>query len=166
MPDGPAGMPDVGDAAPELRLPDADGVEHALEDLRGSWVLVSFYPADDTPGCTKQACSVRDHWDELRAAGIEVLSVSPDDAASHAAFTRSYELPHTLLCDPSRETMARWGAWGEKVLYGRTVVGVIRCAFLVDPDGVVRKRWQRVRTAHHAPDVLKAHASLVGRAGG
>ncbi len=153
-------MLEVGDEAPDFGLPDADGREHRLADHRGSWVLVSFYPADDTPGCTKQACSVRDHWDELRDAGIDVLSISPDDAASHAAFTAKHDLPHTLLCDPAREVMEPWGAWGEKVLYGRTTVGVRRIAYLIDPDGVVRKVWKRVRTAEHASDVLKAHAAL------
>jgi peroxiredoxin Q/BCP len=153
---------EVGDVAPDFALPDAAGVTHTLADRRGSWVLVSFYPADDTPGCTKQACSVRDHWGELTDAGIDVLSISPDDAVSHEAFTAKYDLPHTLLCDPEKTVMTPWGAWGEKVLYGKTVVGVIRCAYLVDPEGVVRKVWKRVRTAQHAQDVLKAHAALVG----
>lgn len=155
-------MFEPGDQPDDFKLPDADGAEHALSDHRGSWVLVSFYPADDTPGCTKQACSVRDHWADLRDAGIDVLSISPDDAASHAAFTEKYELPHTLLCDPEKRVMEPWGAWGEKVLYGKTVTGVIRCAYLLDPDGVVRKTWKRVRTEHHAQDVLKAHADLTG----
>lgn len=153
-------MFEVGDSAPDFSLPDADGTTHSLSDHAGSWRLVSFYPADDTPGCTKQACSVRDHWDELRAAGIAVLSISPDDAASHEAFTSRYDLPHTLLCDPTREVMEPWGAWGEKTLYGRTTIGVRRIAYLIDPDGVVRKTWKRVRTAQHAEDVLKAHAAL------
>lgn len=155
-------MFEVGDVPPDFSLPDAAGQEHRLQDHRGSWVLVSFYPADDTPGCTKQACSVRDRWDELTAAGIGVLSISPDDAASHEAFATKHDLPHTLLCDPDKQVMEPWGAWGEKVLYGRTVTGVIRCAYLIDPDGVVRKVWKRVRTAQHAQDVLKAHAALVG----
>ena len=146
----------------KIALPDASGRDHRLHDLRGSWVLVSFYPADDTPGCTKQACSVRDHWDDLVAAGIEVLSISPDDAVSHEAFTTKYDLPHALLCDPDKRVMEPWGAWGEKVLYGRTVTGVIRCAYLIDPDGVVQKVWKHVRTAQHAEDVLKAHAQLAG----
>lgn len=155
-------MIDEGTTAPDFTLPDADGTEHSLTDHRGSWVLVAFYPADDTPGCTKQACSVRDHWDELRDAGIDVLSISPDDADSHAAFIDKYDLPHTLLCDPDKQVMEAWGAWGEKVLYGRTVTGVIRCGYLIDPDGVVRKTWKRIRTAQHAEDVLKAHAKLTG----
>lgn len=155
-------MFETGTEAPDFTLPDADGEQHSLSDHRGSWVLVAFYPADDTSGCTKQACSVRDHWGELREAGIDVLSISPDDAASHAAFIDKYDLPHTLLCDPDKQVMEPWGAWGEKVLYGRTVTGVIRCGYLIDPDGVVRKTWKRIRTAEHAPDVLKAHAQLTG----
>ena len=155
-------MFEVGDTPPDFELPDASGEQHTLHARRGGWVLVSFYPADDTPGCTKQACSVRDHWDELAAAGIDVLSISPDDAASHEAFVEKYDLPHTLLCDPQRRVMEPWGAWGEKVLYGRTSVGVRRIAYLIDPDGVVRKVRKRVRTAHHAEDALAAHAKLVG----
>lgn len=151
-----------GTTAPDFTLPDAAGTSHTLSDHRGSWVLVAFYPADDTPGCTKQACSVRDNWDALQEAGIDVLSISPDDAASHAAFTDKYDLPHTLLCDPEKQVMEEWGAWGEKVLYGKTVTGVIRCGYLIDPEGVVRKRWKQIRTAQHAEDVLKAHAKLTG----
>lgn len=153
-------MFELGTEPPDFTLPDAEGTEHSLSDHRGSWVLVAFYPADDTPGCTKQACSVRDHWDELRDAGIDVLEVSPDDRASHAAFVDKYDLPHTLLSDPDKQVMQEWGAWGEKVLYGKTVTGVIRCGYLIDPEGVVRKRWKRIRTAQHAQDVLKAHAKL------
>lgn len=153
-------MFEPGQTPPDFTLPDAEGQQHSLSDHRGSWVLVSFYPADDTAGCTKQACSVRDHWDDLREAGIEVLSISPDGPASHAAFSDKYDLPHTLLCDPDKHMMSAWGAWGEKVLYGNTVTGVIRCAYLIDPEGVVRKTWKRVRTDQHAQDVLKAHASL------
>lgn len=153
-------MFEPGTEAPDFTLPDAEGEQHSLSEHRGSWVLVAFYPADDTPGCTKQACSVRDHWDELRDAGIDVLSISPDDAESHAAFIEKYDLPHTLLCDPDKQVMEEWGAWGEKVLYGKTVTGVIRCGYLIDPGGVVRKTWKRIRTAQHAEDVLKAHAKL------
>lgn len=155
-------MFEVGDTVPDFVLPDAEGTPHRLADRRGSWVVVSFYPADDTPGCTKQACSIRDHWADLREAGIEVLSISPDDEQSHERFVEKYDLPHTLLSDPSRSVMEPWGAWGEKTLYGRTTVGVLRIAYLIDPEGVVRKVWKRLRTAHHAEDVLKAHAALVG----
>lgn len=155
-------MFEVGDVPPDFTLPDGDGRQHTLSDHRGSWVMVAFYPADDTPGCTRQACSVRDHAAELAAAGIGVLSISPDDQASHRAFAEKYDLPHTLLSDPAREVMAPWGAWGEKTLYGRTTVGVRRIGYLIDPDGVVRKVWKRIRTAHHAQDVLKAHAALAG----
>lgn len=155
-------MFEPGDQPEDFTLPDAEGDEHSLSDHRGSWVLVSFYPADDTPGCTTQACSIRDHWGQLQDAGIAVLSISPDDADSHAAFIDRYDLPHTLLCDPDKHVMTAWGAWGEKTLYGRTVTGVIRCGYLIDPEGVVRKTWKRIRTGQHAEDVLKAHATLTG----
>jgi peroxiredoxin Q/BCP len=156
-----AAMFETGQSATDFTLPDGGGTAHTLSDYRGGWVLVSFYPADDTPGCTKQACSVRDNEAALGAAGITVLSISPDDQASHQRFTEKYALTHTLLCDPGKVVMEAWGAWGEKMLYGKTVIGTKRIAYLIDPEGAVRKLWKRVRTAEHAEDILKAHAALV-----
>lgn len=148
--------------APDFTLPDADGEPHTLSAHRGSWTVVYFYPQDDTPGCTTQACGVRDAWGELQDADIDVVGISPDDVASHAAFRDKHGLPFPLLADPEHEVMEPWGAYGTKVLYGKEVVGVIRCAYLLDPEGVVRKVWKRVATDSFADAVAKAHAKLTG----
>ena len=146
-----------GRAAPAFTLPDAAGNRVSLEDFRGKDVIVYFYPRDDTPGCTKEACGFRDRWPELRERGVVVLGVSPDDADSHRAFSRKHDLPFPLLCDPERKVMAEYGAWGEKTLYGRKTIGVIRSTVWIGPDGRVRKHWKRVsRAADHPARVLDA----------
>jgi peroxiredoxin Q/BCP len=120
-------------------------------------VLLYFYPKDDTPGCTKEACRFRDLWKDLERAGIVVLGVSADGPESHAKFASKYRLPFTLLSDPERKVMTAWGAYGDKVLYGRKTKGVIRSTVWVGPDGVVRKHWARVGDAAKHPDqVLQA----------
>ncbi|WP_052669304.1 thioredoxin-dependent thiol peroxidase [Nitriliruptor alkaliphilus] len=151
---------EAGQPAPTFTLPDQDGREVALEDLRGRPVVIYFYPKDDTPGCTTQACGIRDQWAEFEAAGAAVLGISPDTVESHARFAGKYDLPHTLLADPEREALTAYGAWGEKVLYGKTTVGVIRSTFLVDAEGTVAKVWKRVQTKTHADRVLQAIADL------
>lgn len=153
-------MLEPGDAAPDFTLPDQDGNDVTLSGLRGRPVVVYFYPKDDTPGCTTQACGIRDQWSEFEQAGAVVLGVSPDDTASHAAFRERYDLPHTLLADPDRRVMEPWGAWGTKNMYGRETVGVIRSTVLVDAEGRVAKVWKRVQTEKHAEQVLKALADL------
>ncbi len=146
-----------GKAAPEFTLEDADGKAVSLKDFRGKDVIVYFYPKDDTPGCTKEACGFRDLWGELGEQGAVVLGVSPDDAQSHRKFVSKYSLPFTLLCDPDRKVMERYGAWGEKMMYGKKTVGVIRSTVWVAPDGTVRKHWKRVaRAADHPAKVLDA----------
>ena len=146
-----------GRAAPAFTLADAAGNQVSLEDYRGKDVIVYFYPADDTPGCTREACAFRDRWQEMQERGAVVLGVSPDDAASHREFSRKYGLPFLLLCDPERKVMAEYGAWGEKTLYGRKTVGVIRSTVWVAPDGRVRKHWKRVsRAGDHPARVLEA----------
>jgi thioredoxin-dependent peroxiredoxin len=151
---------EAGQTAPTFTLPDQDGRQVSLEDLRGHPVVLYFYPKDDTPGCTTQACGIRDQWSEFEAAGAAVLGVSPDTVESHARFAGKHDLPHTLLADPEREVLAAYGAYGEKVLYGKTTVGVIRSTFLIDAEGTVAKVWKRVQTASHADQVLKALAEL------
>lgn len=155
-------MPEAGQPAPTFRLPDQHGEDVALEDLRGRPVVIYFYPRDDTPGCTIQACGIRDRWSGFEDAGAVVLGISPDTVGSHAGFAREHDLPHTLLADPDREVLTAYGAWGEKVLYGRTTVGVIRSTFLVAPDGTLAKVWKRVQTKKHADQVLAALARLDG----
>ena len=146
-----------GKAAPPFTLNDADGNEVALRDLKGKNVIVYFYPRDDTPGCTKEACGFRDYWQEIQDADAVVLGVSPDTEASHRKFRDKYDLPFTLLCDPERAMMTEYGAYGEKTMYGRKTVGVIRSTVWVGPDGKVVKHWRRVaRAADHPRKVLEA----------
>jgi len=150
---------EVGKAAPAFTLPGSDGKQVALKDLRGRHVIVYFYPKDDTPGCTKEAQAFRDLWNEIRRRDAVVLGVSPDDAESHRKFIGKYKLPFTLLSDPDKKVMTRYGAWGEKMLYGKKTVGVIRSTVWIGPDGKVRRHWRRVaRAADHPADVLKALA--------
>ncbi|MFT5222695.1 MAG: peroxiredoxin Q/BCP [Glaciecola sp.] len=154
-------MIEVGKKAPAFTLPNAEGTKVRLSDFAGKPVIVYFYPKDDTPGCTTQACGIRDQWSDFQEAGAVVLGISPDDATSHDAFRRRYDLPHTLLSDPSHQVMEEYGAWGEKVLYGKTVIGTTRSTVLVGPDGLVLKHWKAVQTKTHAERVLKAMAKLL-----
>ena len=146
-----------GKTAPQFALENQDGEMVSLEDFTGRDVIVYFYPKDDTPGCTKEACGFRDLWGEIEAAGAAVLGVSPDDGASHREFIGKYDLPLTLLSDPDKEVMTLYGAWGEKKLNGRTVVGTIRSTVWIGPDGKVKKHWRRVpKAATHPEKVLEA----------
>jgi peroxiredoxin Q/BCP len=146
-----------GRPAPPFTLTDADGRPVSLSDFAGRDVVLYFYPKDDTPGCTKEACGFRDAWDELRELGVVVLGVSADDAASHTRFAARHRLPFTLLSDPDRAVMRAYGAYGEKTLYGRKVVGVIRSTVWIGPDGNVRHHWPRVTNAgEHPAKVLAA----------
>lgn len=150
-------MLQAGDTPPPFTLTDAKGKRVSLSDFAGRHVVLYFYPADDTPGCTKEACGFRDAWDDLRALGVEVLGVSGDDAESHQRFAAKYRLPFTLLSDPGHEVMRAYGAYGEKTMYGRKVVGVIRSTVWIGPDGRVRRHWARVANAAVHPDkVLEA----------
>jgi peroxiredoxin Q/BCP len=145
-----------GKTAPAFTLKDAQGRDVSLSDFVGKNVILYFYPADDTPGCTKEACGFRDGWSELKKAGAVVLGVSPDSEESHGTFAAKYKLPFILLSDPDRTVMTKYGAWGEKVLYGKTVIGVIRSTVWIGPDGKVRKHWKRVRDAGAHPDEVIA----------
>ena len=146
-----------GKAAPAFTLKDADGNKVALKELRGKNVILYFYPKDDTPGCTKEACGFRDLWGAITKAGAVVLGVSADDAASHQKFVAKYKLPFTLLSDPERKVMETYGAWGEKVMYGKQVVGVIRSTVWIGTDGKIVKHWKRVPKAEsHPQKVLEA----------
>ena len=145
-----------GKAAPQFTLNDADGNKVALKDLRGKHVVVYFYPRDDTPGCTKEACGFRDYWHEIQDADTVVLGISPDSEASHQKFRDKYDLPFTLLSDPDRKVMTQYGAYGEKMMYGKKTMGVIRSTVLVGPDGKVVKHWRRVaKAADHPRKVLE-----------
>ena len=146
-----------GKKAPRFTLEDGAGRRVSLEDFKGKHVVVYFYPKDDTPGYTKEACGFRDFWKELQRAGVVVLGVSADDAASHEKFASKYKLPFPLLSDPDRKVMQAWGAYGDKMMYGKKTKGVIRSTVWIGPDGVVRKHWARVPdAAKHPAAVLEA----------
>ena len=148
-----------GTIAPDFTLPDAQGKAHRLSEYRGKHVVIYFYPKDDTPGCTKEACSFRYLAPDYSAAKAVVLGISPDDAADHQAFIGKYKLPFTLLSDPDKSVMIPYGAWGEKVPYGKTSTGTIRSTVLVGPDGRVIKHWKKVPDAEaHPAQVLKVLA--------
>ena len=150
-------MLEPGSTPPPLSLTDAGGKRVSLSDFAGKSVVLYFYPADDTPGCTKEACGFRDAWDDLRSLGAVVLGVSADDADSHRKFAAKYRLPFTLLSDPGHETMRAYGAYGEKTLYGKKTIGVIRSTVLIGPDGRVVRHWARVPNAgEHPAKVLAA----------
>jgi thioredoxin-dependent peroxiredoxin len=144
-------MLEPGEKAPAFTLTDAAGGKVSLRDFAGKHVILYFYPQDDTPGCTKEACGFRDAWGDLRELGAAVLGVSADDADSHERFAAKYRLPFTLLSDPDRTVMRAYGAYGEKTLYGRKVVGVIRSTVWIGPDGRVRRHWARVANAAAHP---------------
>jgi thioredoxin-dependent peroxiredoxin len=150
-------MLEPGAKAPEFTLTGPAGEKVSLKDLTGRDVILYFYPRDDTPGCTKEACGFRDAWDELRELGAVVLGVSADDASSHQRFAAKYRLPFTLLSDPDRSVMSAYGAYGEKTMYGKKVVGVVRSTVWIGPDGRVRRHWARVaNAAEHPAKVLAA----------
>jgi peroxiredoxin Q/BCP len=141
-----------GKAAPAFTLPDQNGKQVSLKDFAGKNVILYFYPKDDTPGCTKEACGFRDGWKELQKLGAVVLGVSADNAQSHQKFISKYKLPFTLLSDADRKVMEKYGAWGEKMMYGKKTVGVIRSTVWIGPDGKVKKHWARVPKADVHPD--------------
>ena len=146
-----------GKAAPAFTLKDQNGNKVALKDLKGKHVIVYFYPRDDTPGCTLEACGFRDYWKAIKKSGAVVLGISPDDEASHQKFINKYKLPFTLLCDPDKKVMTKYEAYGEKMMYGKKTVGVIRSTVWIGPDGKVIKHWRKVpRAADHPEKVLEA----------
>ncbi len=146
-----------GKAAPAFTLQDATGNKVALKDLRGRNVIVYFYPRDNTPGCTKEACGFRDVWKDMQKQEAVVLGISPDSPTSHQKFATQYQLPFTLLCDPDKKVMEKYGAWGEKMMYGKKTVGVIRSTVWIGPNGKVKKHWKRVaKAADHPAKVLEA----------
>jgi thioredoxin-dependent peroxiredoxin len=149
-----------GKKAPAFSLPNADGTKVSLKEFAGKKVVVYFYPADDTPGCTKEACQFNDNLRAFNRADVAVLGISPDGAEKHAKFAAKYKLKFPLLSDPAHAVMEKYGAWGEKTLYGKKTVGVIRSTFLVDERGKVARAWYSVRADGHAAKVLEAVAEL------
>ena len=149
-----------GESAPDFELESDTGETVRLSDFRGKTVLLYFYPRDNTPGCTKEACGIRDAWSEFEASGLVVLGVSPDSVASHERFRSKYNLPFTLLADPEHHVSKLYNAWREKSLYGKIALGLVRSTYLIGPDGTVLKAWPKVDPAKHSDAVLKAVSEL------
>lgn len=149
-----------GQKAPDFELPSSEGGQLRLADLRGKAVVLYFYPKDDTPGCTREACAFRDTQAQIKKTGALVLGVSPDSLASHDKFRTKYKLNFPLLADPDKKVAKKYGAFGEKVMYGKKVTGMIRSTFVIDAEGVVRKVFPRVRVDGHAEKVLEALKAL------
>lgn len=148
--------PQPGDLAPEVVLPDDHGTTHRLSDQRGRWIVLYFYPEDDTPNCTTEACEFRDLNAAIASEDAEVWGVSPDPVTSHAAFRAKFGLPFTLLSDVDRAAISAYGVWGPKMKDGHEVDGVIRTTYLVDPDGRIARAWPKVKAEGHAAQVLAA----------
>jgi peroxiredoxin Q/BCP len=149
-----------GKAAPAFTVEDQSGQKVSLKDFRGRDVIVYFYPRDDTPGCTKEACGFRDSWDDIESLGAVVLGISPDTRASHERFRKKYGLPFILLSDTDKKVMTKYGAFGEKTMYGKKTMGVIRSTVWIGPDGKVKKHWRRVaKAADHPAKVVEALGS-------
>jgi len=145
-----------GEEAPDFTSKDQNGSEVKLSDLRGQKVVLYFYPKDDTPGCTKQACSFRDFDDVYKSKGIKVFGVSTDDEKSHQKFISKYQLPFDLLADTNKSIVESYGVWGEKSMYGKTYMGTNRKTFLIDEDGKIAKIFDKVNVEEHADEVLEA----------
>ena len=151
-----------GKAAPAFTLKDQDGKTVSLADFKGKNVVVYFYPKDDTPGCTKEACGFRDANRELQKLGTAVVGISADGQASHQKFIGKYKLNFPLLSDPDRKVMEKYGAWGEKMMYGKKTVGVIRSTALIGKDGKVIKHWARVASAEKHPEQVLSTVQQLG----
>jgi peroxiredoxin Q/BCP len=152
---------DPGSKAPAWSLLDKDARPHVLKDYSGAFVVLYFYPKDDTSVCTNQACTFRDLLPRFRRANAAILGISPDSSESHAAFAKKHKLNFTLLADPPGPTKtpkvcSAYGTWAEKSMYGRKYMGVVRTTYLIDPEGIVVRRWDRVRVTGHADQVLEA----------
>lgn len=150
----------IGDKAPAFSLKNTEGKTVKLSDYKGKKVVLYFYPKDNTPGCTKEACGFRDDYSVLQQRGIEVIGVSADGQASHQKFTEKYSLPFTLLSDTDHAVMEKYGAWGEKNMYGKIVQGVLRSTFVIDEQGEIAHIFRKVKTDTHSQDVLKVIESL------
>ncbi|HTK03961.1 MAG TPA: thioredoxin-dependent thiol peroxidase [Candidatus Eisenbacteria bacterium] len=144
----------AGKKAPDFTLPDQEGKMHTLSDYEGDWVLLYFYPKDDTPGCTTEACGIRDNYEAYGDAGITVLGVSTDPVKKHAKFVQKYGLPFTLLADEERKVVEKYGVWEKKKFMGREYMGTLRRSFLIDPKGKIAKVYELVKPAVHAEEVL------------
>jgi peroxiredoxin Q/BCP len=155
-------MPKEGEKAPDFELASDRGTKERLSSLLGKTVVLYFYPKDDTPGCTTEACSFRDSWAAVEATGAVVFGISPDSVGSHVKFKAKYSLPFALLADEDKSVLKAYGAFGKKMMYGKEVEGVIRSTFIVGPDGLIRKVFPKVKPEGHAGQVLEALRELGG----
>lgn len=140
--------------APDFALQDQDGKKHKLSDYKGQWVLIYFYPKDDTPGCTTEACALRDNFPSFKKLKIQVFGISIDSVASHNKFATKYKLPFTLLSDEDKKVVEKYGVWQEKSMYGRKYMGTLRNSYLINPEGKIAKIYEKVKPANHAEEVL------------
>jgi peroxiredoxin Q/BCP len=145
----------VGDKAPTFSLKNSEGKTVKLSDFKGRKVVIYFYPKDNTPGCTKEACGFRDDFAQFKKKGIEVIGISPDDEKSHQKFATKFELPFTLLADPDHEVADKYGVWAEKNMYGRKYWGIKRTTFIIDEEGKIQEIYGKVNTDTHSKDILK-----------
>ena len=150
----------IGDKIPEILGKDQNGKELTAGDFAGKKVVLYFYPKDDTPGCTAEACSLRDNYNELLKKGFIVLGVSPDSEKSHAKFAGKYNLPFPLIADPQKKILSAYGAYGEKLMYGKKVTGVIRTTFIIDEKGIIEKVIKKVDTKEHATQIFKMYDNV------
>ncbi len=144
----------IGTKAPSISLPDQNNKIHKLSDYKGQWVLIYFYPKDDTPGCTTEACTLRDNFPKFKKIKAVILGISTDSVASHKKFTDKYKLPFILLADEDKKIVNKYGVWAEKSMYGRKYFGTIRSSFLVDPNGKIVRIYEKVKPAEHGIQVI------------
>ncbi|MEX6688636.1 thioredoxin-dependent thiol peroxidase [Danxiaibacter flavus] len=150
----------VGDKAPVFKGLDQNGEKISLSTYKGKKVVLYFYPEDDTPTCTVQACNLRDNYALLKSKGFEIIGVSPDEAKKHKKFEAKYDLPFTLIADPDRKILDQYGVWDEKQLYGRKYMGVLRTTFLIDEKGIIRKIFLRPKNKQHAEEIVAAWEAI------
>ncbi len=156
------GEVEVGEMAPEFCLPNHEKVETCLKDFRGKWVVLYFYPKDNTPGCTKEACDFSDNLSEFEKLDAMVIGVSPDPVERHQKFIAKHNLRIMLLSDVDKEVLKMYSVWKQKKMYGRTYMGVERSTFIIDPEGKIARVWRKVRVKGHVAEVAKALAELTG----
>lgn len=149
-------MVSLGKKAPDFTLPDQDGNKIKLSDLKGKYVVLYFYPKDDTPGCTKEACNFRDSFPQFSNIDAVILGISPDSVASHKKFSEKYKLPFKILADEDKKVVEKYGVWKEKSMYGKKYMGVERTTFIIDPEGKIKKIFPKVKVDNHHKEVLEA----------
>ncbi len=152
----------VGDRAPQFTLPDQDNSEHSPSDYIGRWLLMWFYPKDNTTGCTAEGCGLRDNWVEFQNYNVAILGISVDSVKSHQKFLNTYAFPFWLLADENKEVVKKYGVWQKKKLWGREYMGTVRTSFLIDPKGKIAKIYEKVNPLNHAQEILEDLKQLQG----